>query len=61
MGPPVAISPADKAAWQQLADRGKNYSGEAFFGCDDPLESVVFPVLLEIRKVQDGDVTGVDT
>jgi hypothetical protein len=44
----------------QLADMGKNHSSEAFFGCDDPLESVIFSALLEIRKLQDGDVNDVD-
>jgi hypothetical protein len=44
----------------QLADLGKNHLSEAFFGCDDPLESVIFSALLEIRKLQEGDVTGVD-
>lgn len=45
----------------QLADMGKNHSSEAFFGCDNPLESVIFSALLEIRKLQDGDITRVDT
>lgn len=45
----------------QLADMGKNHSSEAFFGCDDPLESVIFSALLEIRKMQDGEVPGVDS
>jgi hypothetical protein len=44
----------------QLADMAKNHSSEAFFGCDDPLESVIFSALLEIRKMQAGDITGVD-
>jgi hypothetical protein len=44
----------------QLADMGKNHSSEAFFGCDDPLESVIFSALLEVQKMQDGNGTGVD-
>lgn len=44
----------------RLADRGKSHSSEAFFGCDDPLESVIFSVLLDIRKMQDGVPPGVD-
>jgi hypothetical protein len=39
---------------------GKNHSSEAFFGCDDPLESVIFSALLEIQKLQEENVTGVD-
>jgi hypothetical protein len=39
---------------------GKSHSSEAFFGCDDPLESVIFSSLLEIRKVQDREASGVD-
>jgi hypothetical protein len=31
----------------------KKHSSEAFYGCDDPLEAVVFPVLVEILKQQD--------
>jgi hypothetical protein len=44
----------------QLADRGKNHSSKAFFGCDDPLESVIFSALLEVQQMQDGEGTGVD-
>ena len=44
----------------QLAEMGKNHSSEAFFGCNDPLESVIFSALLDIRKLQDGDITRVD-
>jgi hypothetical protein len=43
-----------------LADMGKNHSSEAFFGCDDPLESVIFSALLEVQKMQDRDGTRVD-
>jgi hypothetical protein len=44
----------------QLAEIGKRHSSEAFFGCDDPLESVIFSALLELQKLHDGDETGVD-
>ena len=44
----------------QLADMGKYYSSEAFFGCDDPLEAVIFSTLLEIQKLQDSEVHCVD-
>jgi len=39
---------------------GKNHSSEAFFGCDDPLESVFFSVILEIRKLHDKEAPDVD-
>ena len=52
--------PQIRQSGMQLADMGKNHSSEAFFGCDDPLESVIFSTLLEIRKLQDGDITRVD-
>ena len=29
------------------------HSSEAFFGCDDPLETVLFSVLIEIIKCQE--------
>jgi hypothetical protein len=45
----------------QLADMGKNHSSEAFFGCDNPLESVIFSAVLELRKMQERDRTRVDT
>jgi hypothetical protein len=44
----------------QLAEMGKSHSSETFFGCDDPLESVLFSALLELQKLHDGDGTGVD-
>jgi hypothetical protein len=44
----------------QLAGMAKSHSGEAFFGCDDPLEPVLFSALVEIRKLQAGDRTVVD-
>jgi hypothetical protein len=44
----------------RLADMGKDHSSEAFFGCDDPLEAVLFSALLEIHKMQDGNADNVD-
>jgi hypothetical protein len=52
--------PLIKKSGTQIADMGKNHSSEAFFGCDDPLESVIFSTLLELRKMQEGEGTGVD-
>jgi hypothetical protein len=43
-----------------LADMAKCHSGEAFFRCDDALESVIFPAPPEIRKLHDGGSAGVD-
>lgn len=43
-----------------LADRATCHPGEAFFGCDDPLESVIFSALPELRKLHDGGSAGVD-
>jgi hypothetical protein len=39
---------------------GKNHSSEAFFGCDDPLEPVIFSALRELQKLQEGEAAGVD-
>lgn len=45
----------------QLADMGKNHSSKAFFGCDEPLESAILSALVEIRKMQETNITRVDT
>jgi hypothetical protein len=37
---------------EKLAKLAKMYSGEAFFGCDDPLEAVLFSVLLRCLKAR---------
>jgi hypothetical protein len=49
-----------KESAARLATMGKAHSSEAFFGCDDPLEAVLFSGLLEIRKLQDGGADNVD-
>jgi hypothetical protein len=49
-----------KQSGKQLADMAKCHSSEAFFGCADPLESVIFPVIPEIRKLHDGGSPDVD-
>ncbi|PKL64111.1 MAG: hypothetical protein CVV32_10680 [Methanomicrobiales archaeon HGW-Methanomicrobiales-3] len=36
----------------RLTGLAKNHSSEAFFGCDNPLEAMVFSALLEIRRNQ---------
>jgi hypothetical protein len=45
----------------QLADMGKNHSSEAFFWCDNPLESAILSAVMEIRKIQERNITRVDT
>jgi hypothetical protein len=52
--------PQMRQSGMQLAEMGKSHSSEAFFGCDNPLESVIFSALMEIRKLQDGEAYGVD-
>ena len=49
-----------KQAAARLAVLGTIHSSEAFFGCDDPLEAVLFSALLELRKLQDGGGERVD-
>ena len=44
----------------QSDDRGKNYSGKVLFGCNNPPEPVIFPVLPLIRKMQEQEASGVD-
>jgi hypothetical protein len=43
----------------RLARMGKIHSSAAFFGCDDPLEAVLFSSVLELLKLQDGNADGV--
>jgi hypothetical protein len=39
-----------------LTGMAKNHSSEAFFGCDNPLEAMVFSALIEIhRKNAEGE------
>lgn len=45
---------------RQIAGMAKNHSSEAFFGCDDPLESVLFSVFVGIRKLHDRGGDDVD-
>jgi hypothetical protein len=49
-----------KESAARLAVMGKAHASEAFFGCDDPLEAVLFSSLLEIGKLQDGGAEPVD-
>ncbi|MGA7628638.1 MAG: hypothetical protein WCC86_08300 [Methanoregula sp.] len=43
----------DQKYGEQLAKMAKMYSSETFDACNDPLEAVVFSVLVEIIKRQD--------
>ena len=48
-----ALKGEDRRYGELLADLAKRHSSEAFAGCDDALEGVVFSVLVEILKHQD--------
>jgi len=43
----------DQKCGEKLAKLAKMHSSEAFFGCDYPLEAVLFSVLIEIIKHQE--------
>jgi hypothetical protein len=49
-----------KQSAARLAVLGTTHSSEAFFGCDDPLEAVLFSAFVELRKLQDGEAERVD-
>ena len=49
-----------KQAAVLLAARGKTHASEAFFGCDDPLEAVLFSAFLELRNPGEGGLNDVD-
>ena len=48
-----ALKKEDKPYGERLARLAKMHSSEAFYGCDDGLESAVFSVLVEMLKRQD--------
>ena len=48
-----ALKREDQKYGERLAELAKQHSSEAFVACDDPLEAVVFSVLVEILKQQD--------
>ncbi|HII98877.1 MAG TPA: hypothetical protein HA272_06420 [Methanoregula sp.] len=50
----------NRAPAKRLTGLAKNHSSEAFFGCDNPLEAMVFSALLEIRRNQDPEDDDVD-
>jgi hypothetical protein len=42
----------DQKPAAELTGLAKNHSSAAFFGCDNPLEAMIFSALLEIRRNQ---------
>ena len=48
-----ALRKEDQQYGERLVTLAKKHSSEAFYGCDDPLEAVVFSVLVEMLKQQD--------
>jgi hypothetical protein len=43
-----------------LVALAKKHSSEAFYGCDDPLEAVVFSVLVEMLRQQNEQAREID-
>ena len=50
-----ALRKEDQPYGERLVTLAKKHSSEAFYGCDDPLEAVVFSVLVEMSRQQDGE------
>jgi hypothetical protein len=48
-----ALKKEDRQYGEKLLKLAKKHSSEAFITCDDPLEAVVFSVLVETLKRQD--------
>ncbi|HNX17574.1 MAG TPA: hypothetical protein PKM50_04490 [Methanoregula sp.] len=48
-----ALRKEDRRYGERLADLAKTHSSEAFVACDDPLEAVVFSIMIEILKRQE--------
>ncbi|HVP96034.1 hypothetical protein [Methanoregula sp.] len=48
-----ALKKEDRRYGERLAELAKMHTSEAFAGCDDALEAVVFSVLVEILKRQE--------
>lgn len=45
-----ALKKEDQIYGQRLAEMAKKHSSEAFYAFDDPLESAVFSVLVELMR-----------
>ena len=54
------VRPHERAAVGDLAAMGKAHASEAFFGCDGPLEAVLFSVLVGICREQEEETGNVD-
>ena len=48
-----ALRKEDQPYGERLVALAKKHSSEAFYGCNDPLEAVVFSVLVEMLKQQE--------
>ncbi len=52
-----ALKKEDQVFGQKLTEMAKKHSSEAFYALDDPLEAVVFSVLVEMMKELDEEKT----
>lgn len=50
-----AARPADRAAAERLAALAQRHASEGFFAFDDPLESAIVSVLVELAKAHGGE------
>ncbi|MDO9035682.1 MAG: hypothetical protein Q7U51_10805, partial [Methanoregula sp.] len=48
-----SIKKEDQPYGERLVEFAKKHSSEAFYGCDEPLEAVVFSVLVEMLRQQE--------
>jgi hypothetical protein len=46
-----ALKKEDQIYGQKLAEMAKKHSSEAFYALDDPLEAVVFSVMVELLRM----------
>jgi hypothetical protein len=51
-----SLKKEDQQYGEKLAKLAKMHSSEAFFGCDYPLEAVLFSVLIEMIKHQENQI-----
>ena len=49
-----ALKKEEQQYGERLVALAKKHSSEAFYGCDDPLEAVVFSVLVEMLRQHEG-------
>jgi hypothetical protein len=48
-----ALRKEDRPYGEKLVTFARKHTSEAFYGCDDPLEAVVFSVLVEMIRLQE--------